>query len=225
MVILPPMAAARNRTIALVITLVALGVACSPQAAPDTPTAQLGTAPADAPTTEAPSDVASEPADPYAIPADPKDIDKEYVERVVEALNEGVVVATREIGEHRRLTATALDALAATHLPSSRRGYLASFREVLSNKRTTKLFRADAESVDVVQVKKVFSASKDCVFALVRQDTSGLIRRPVPPFDVYYHLSASRTPDPGLNKTPWMVAADSQPRGDGKRFEDPCAGS
>ena len=218
------MAAARNRTIALVITSVALGVGCSREAAPDTPTAQLPTGSAAEATTPPASEVAaSEPADPYAIPTDPKDIDKEYVERVLEALTEPIATATRLVVRSDGLTKDARSLLATTHRGEALAGITNAYRQALTGVPASSIFSAQAEPIDI-DVKQIIGVAGNCVFVRVRQDTSGLAGKEIPPSTAYYQLGAKRaTDDPeGRNPTPWMIVVDAEAPQNGKTYRNPC---
>lgn len=212
----------RSFGIAGFVLLVLLVGGCSSEA-PSTPAAPAPTAASPTPTatpepTEAP--------DPYAIPDDPADIDEKYVERVLEALNESLVEATRIVATEGRVTAAARRALTATHLPEAQEGYLRAYREFLDPDGPGIKFRRDPRPIEIVAVNEVISSSAECVFVLARQDSSGLIKGTAPPFPVYYHLEAKQnpTPDPG-NPTPWMIARDAEPPPNNAEYEDPCAGS
>jgi len=204
----------RSRALTTFVALAvtgALATACAPAQQPQTPTAAVPTA-APTPTPE-PTE-----ADPYAIP---DEIDEAYVERVLEALNEGLVRATRVVAEKERVNGEAKKALGYTHLPEAQRGYVSIYREVLRGNGSVRL-REDAEAVDIVSVDRIVSATDSCIFAMVTQDSSGLVQGRVEPFPVYYHLVRS-TRSNDFNPTPWMVAADAEPPPNGKEFKDRCA--
>lgn len=217
------MAGVRNRTIALLIVGLVLSAGCSPQAKPAPPAAQLGTdAPEEATPTPTAVPTESEAPDPYAIPENPEDIDKAYVERVLVALDAGVVAATREVARSKKVTPAVADALRPTHLASARDGYLAAFRQALAQPGGLP-FRRNPKLVEIESVDRIVTARPSCIFAAVTQDSSGLLTRPIEPFQVYYHLVPKQDPRPTkANPTPWMVAADSEPPKNGKEFEDPC---
>ena len=220
------MGVVRIRTLALFAATLLLVGACSREQDPVSPAATLGAAPSDVASaaSEAASD--SEPADPYAIPADPKDIDKEYVERVIEALNAGVVEATAAVASENKIGRAAKSALARTHLPEAQRGYFGVWREVLRGQSGAVQLDSNPTRVDIVEVEKIITATSTCIFTVVLQDSSGLVEGRVEPFPVYYHLSAKSPAAPNAgNPTPWMVAADSEPPPGGKEFADRCADS
>ena len=222
------------RTVALLV-VAALGLAgCATREEPTTPTASvptsLGTEPTEEPTPEATAEVTqtpppppAEPPDPFAVPQTPNDIDRAYVKRVLEELNKSLVEATRVVARQRKVTGRVRGILGATHLPRAREGHLRTFREFLSARRPKVRLSTDPRPVDIVSVDNIISASKVCVFALVTQDTSGLVRGDARPFANYYHLRAKRPAAPSAgNATPWMVALDAQPPRGGKKYADPC---
>jgi hypothetical protein len=215
----------RNHTIAAVVLLAALVAGCSERQVPATPAATLG-APASAqPTTQPPPSIPpTEPVaeDPYAIPSNPKDIDKAYVERVLKHLIRPLAEAVRitvEGGEESEVRMV----LSATHSRDALRGTLRALRDVVRGKQGNRVFRSRPRPPELT-VKNVLSATRACIFALVRQDATGMTRQKVEPFDAYYHLRAThRGQDVRRNPTPWMIVADAEPLGRGKEYEDPCS--
>lgn len=215
------MGVVRVSTAALFIALAVLGAGCSRQQNPSTPTAQLATSPAESPTAEATA-APTEALDPYAIPEDPDDIDEEYVERVLLALDRGVVEATAEFARSKEVTPAVTKALKPTHLPSARSGYIAAYKRALSAPGPLP-FRRNPRLVDIVSVDEIVTATRSCIFVGVTQDSSGLLNRSIKPFPVYYHLLRKQDAEnTAANPTPWMIAADAEPPKGGKEFRDPC---
>ena len=218
------MACARNRTIALLILVLTLSAGCSQPSGPTTPAAAPPTAASEEATpaaTAAPTE--SEAPDPYAIPDDPADIDKAYVERVLDGLMVSIGKAARGVARHGRLTAAHRQELRATHREEPGSSIIRVFEETLEEDPSGKPFSPNATPAEIT-VKDVVFASRDCVFVLVLQDTSGLVRQEIAPFPAYYQLGAKRADeDPhGLNPTPWVIVADAEPRADGKEYANPC---
>ena len=201
------------------IALVAVVAAGCSSEEPSTPAAP-------APPTAASESASPQPTatpDPFAIPDNPADIDEAYVERVLEALDQGVVEAVQELAEARAVTPDVRQALSTTYLRKARAGYLRAFREALRASRFP--FRSSPRAMDVVSVDRIISATSTCLFTVITQDSSGLGTERVEPFQVYYHLEAKEPPVPSVgNPTPWMVAADAEARTD-VEYEDPCARS
>lgn len=218
------MAGVRNRTIALLIAALVLSVGCSPQEEPTTPAAQLGTAPPEEATpTAAAAPTESEAPDPYAIPADPADIDKVYVERVLEELSVSIADAARIVARRNAVTDEARQALAATHRGRALPGIIGAFSAALEQGRGARVFSPEATPASI-KVKKIVHATRTCVFTLVIQDPSGLATQEIEPFPTYYQLGVKRSGDDpqGKNPTPWMIVADGEPLAGGKEYADPC---
>ena len=216
------MTTARNRTIALLVCLLVAAAGCS-RAEPSTSAATL--APAPSPTESATA--AAEPAestDPYAIPADPKDIDKTYVQRVLNELGTAYAAATREVVASRAVTRKVGDILSASHTPDSRRSVIADFRQVLRADRRARPLAADAQAGEY-QVQELLHADRQCIYSLVRQDLSGLVTGGgIKPYPAYYYLVARQGKDDrGVNPTPWLIAGTAEPRRQGKEFANPCS--
>lgn len=221
------MAAARNRTIALLITLMVVSAACMRQQGPNGPAAQLPTASSEASTSEAtatptpdPSEVAN--PDPFAIPADPNDIDKVYVARVLDALSGAYGKAALEIVRAGGVTPRVEQVLARTHTRVAAKSGAADFARVVQQAGTTEVFRTQPAQARI-SVRSVVSAQRDCVFALVEQDLSGLFRGGTRPITAYYHLTAGNTEISGENPTPWKIAGNVLRNGTGTGVENPCA--
>ena len=218
------MTTARNRTIALLVCLSFVAAGCS-RAEPSTPTATLGAAPSptEVPTSE-PAE-ATDPPDPYAIPKDPKDIDAAYVEKVLEKLSESIARATRIVAAEDAVTPAVVEALESSHRGPALPGIVGAFREALNRGPATRYFSKRATRADI-EVRKIISASRRCIFTLVMQDPSSLGKQEVDAFPTYYQLGRKRpASDPvGENPTPWMVVADGEPLANGKEYANPCEG-
>jgi hypothetical protein len=216
----------RNHTIAAVVLLAALVAGCSERQVPATPAATLG-APASAqPTTQPPpSTPPTEPVaqDPYAIPANPKDIDKAYVERVLQELMGGIAEAGRELARERTVTRKAMTALRVRYTREAARGVVRELRMVAKRNLIDEVFGRKAQP-PVINMKRVITATSQCIFTFVGQDTAPLGGKEVPPFPAYYELTRKRPGvDPDmLNATPWVIAADAEPMSGGKEYSDPC---
>jgi hypothetical protein len=201
--------------------LVAFGVllaGCSREA-PSSPAAPPPTA---VPTpTDSPEP--TEPPDEYAIPDDPADIDEAYVERVLEALTTGYAEATREVATSTAITPGLRKILRETHTDEARQSLVADFRAVLRDHPDAAPL-ARKPTAPVVEVREVIDAQPDCIFTLVEQDFSGILRGGgVDPYPAYYYL-VSRDGAPGsVNPTPWLIAGTGEPQADGEEFENPCA--
>ena len=214
----------RNRTIAAVVLLAALLAGCSQRQEPTTPAATLG-ALASEPPTAAPSDAPTDPPapDPYAIPANPEDIDKAYVEKVLQELMVSISNAARTVARRGKLTEEAIAGLRATHRQDSPPTVVDGFRAALREDPSGGIFSRNAKPTRI-SVRKVISVNESCIFTLVLQNMSGLVEKKVKPFPGYYHLGLKRPSDDpdGRNPTPWVVVADAKPRRDGKEYSDPC---
>ena len=216
------MATARNRRIALLVTLLIVAAGCSRAGSEPGPTASIATASSsEAAPSEPPSETPS--PDPYAIPDDPADIDAAYVERVLEELMVSIADAARSVARTRSLTPEAIKRLRATHRETPGSSVVGEFRTALRKDPTGRPFSRNA-SPTTIDVREVVSASRGCIFVRVLQDTSGLVRQEIQPFAAYYQIEAKRPGDDphGLNKTPWVIVADAEPRKDGKEYADPC---
>ena len=217
------MGVVRIRTLALFAATLLLVGACSREQDPVSPAATLGAAPTDevSAASEAASD--SEPADPYAIPADPADIDKEYVERVLNQLTRPISSAARVIVRSNNVTAAARKELATTHRGEALKGVVDAFRAAIRGRPARKVFSARATPIEIT-VDEVVSATSSCIFVRALQDTSGLAGQEIDPFPGYYHLQLkSDSDDPaGNNPTPWMIVADAEPLRGGEEYADPC---
>lgn len=212
------MATARNRTIALIVTLLVMAAGCSRAESEPGPTARLATA---APSEEAspePTETAS--PDPYAIPEDPDDIDAAYVERVLEALSVGYAEAAREVATSRKVGPAVREILKNTHTDEAAANVIADFRSVLRSPGGRRAFSVNPRPAEI-EVRKIVSRSRSCLFALVRQDLSGLLREGSRPFLSYYYLVAEGGAQ-GVNRTPWKVAGNAEPLRGGAQFKDPC---
>ena len=212
------MAPARNRTIALIVTLLVAAAGCSRAGSEPGPTAPLVTAgPSEAPSAE-PTETAS--PDPYAIPEDPEDIDAAYVERVLEALSVGYAEATREVATSRRVTPAVRRILQNTHTDEAAGSVVSDFRRVLRSPGGRSAFSPSPKPAEI-QVREIVSRTRSCLFALVRQDLSGLLRQGSRPFLSYYYLVAEGDSQ-GVNRTPWKIAGNAEPLRGGADFKDPC---
>ena len=223
------------RTIAWFVTAALLLAACgSGNEEPTTPTAPIPTAttsepaPTDPPTiaepvTPPPTEQA-EPADPFAIPDDPADIDKAYVERVLEELSTGLALAVRATVEDRRVTPRVRRTLAASYrTPDALPGIVQALKRAVRQTPPQRLFNPRARGIDMT-VASLLSADDRCIWVRVRQDTSDLVRQDIKPFAAYYQLRSKRADeDPNRrNATPWMIVTEVRPRADGKEYRDPC---
>ncbi len=220
------MAAAWIRTIALFITLMVMSAACSRPQGPTAPTAELPTPPSEASTSEVAATTTpqtTEVADSYAIPADPKDIDKQYVEKVLEALSAGYVEATREVVASKSVNGRVKAVLAQTHTAAARASVMREFRSVLKANPDGGPFAPDPKPARIV-VRELIDVSRTCIYTLVDQDLSGLIRGGgIEPFPSYYYL----VPKDGerrqeFNPTPWTIGGNVEPLRSGKKFANPC---
>ena len=215
------MAPARNRTIALLVTLLVAASGCSRAGSEQGPTAPLATAePSEAASPE-PTETAS--PDPYAIPEDPDDIDAAYVERVLAELVKPISAATQEVVRTGRMNVKARRLLASTHTGQALDGTVDAYRDALRNARAQNVFSSRPKPVEVT-VRRVIGRSRDCVFVAAMQDTSGLAGQEIEPFLTYYELEPKRDGDDldNRNPTPWMIAVDALPRTDGRKYKDPC---
>lgn len=216
------MPTARNRTIALLVTLLVLGAGCSDAGSEQGPTAPLATA---GPSEEVTAEPTPTPSpDPYAIPEDPADIDAAYVERVLEALSIGYAEATREVVARRAVTNTVVDILKMSHTPKSRASVVQDFRSVLRADPSGRPLAPNPTPAKI-KVTKVIHGDDQCIYARALQDLSGLVRGGgVEPFPSYYYLVRNDSMGASsINPTPWLIAGNAEPLKSGKEFANPCA--
>ena len=215
-----------GRAIWGMVALTLLLAGCSRAATPAVPAATLAPAPSETEVAQVePTNPPTEPAPPvdkFAIPEDPKDIDKAYVERVLEELSKGYAHATRVVARDQRVAAEAHEALSATHTPDAKASVIRDFKRVL--KTQPKALSPKASAADI-EVRKLLMADAECVFALVRQDLSGLVRGGSRPFLSYYYLVHAGVPAGSamtINRSPWRIGGTAEPLPGQKEFRNPC---
>lgn len=203
--------ACRTGPVAVLLTLALATAACTGNRSGRTPQATVPRAAGTTPT-------AAAVADPYAIP---KVITKQYVQKVLDALDQVDAGAARLIVASGALSPNAAAQIRAITTPSQ---YTQQTSIVLAQLRQgVSVYKSPPGAVKDT-VTRLVSASPICVFAASIRDYSALLMVPPPP-RLNYFVLRRRTTIPaasGPNPTPWAVdSLEYNP--DNSQPADPCA--